>query len=67
MSDFGHSGGDGLTSGDRWRYVWLFVLASLVLIAVLSQFEGTFVILLAIYLVALAIGGVFVLARRRSP
>ncbi len=63
MSDFGR--GEDSTSGDLWRYVWLFVLGSLVLAAVLSPLDGTFVILLAIYLIGAALAGVVVLMRRR--
>lgn len=64
MSDFGRSGGDGPTRGDWWRYGWLFVLGSLVLLLLLSQLEGTFLILLAIYLVAVTAAGTVVLVRR---
>jgi len=64
VSDFGRSGGDGPTPGDWWRYGWLFVLGSLVLLLLLSQLEGTFLILLAIYLVAVTAAGTVVLVRR---
>ena len=63
MSDFGRSG-DEPTTGDWWRYGWLLVLASLVLLGLLSRFEGTFVILLAIYLVAAAAAALLVAVRR---
>ena len=63
MSDFGRSG-DAPTSGDWWRYGWLVVLASLVLLGLLSRVEGTFVILLAIYLLAASAFALVVLVRR---
>lgn len=64
MSDFGRSG-DSVTSGDAWRYVWLGLLALLVLLAVFSQFEGGLVILLAVLLLTATGVGVLVLQRRR--
>ena len=67
MSDFGPSGDDTRTAGDVWRYVWLGVLGTLVLLLLLSRVRGTFVILLAIYLVAAsAVGLLFLLRARRS-
>lgn len=64
MSDFGRSGGDSPSRGDRFRYLWLFALASLVLLVLFSRFEGTFVILVAVYLVAVAAAAVVVPVRR---
>ena len=67
MSDFGRSGGDGegLSSGDLWRYVWLFALGTLVLLVLAASVDVGFVILLALYLVVAAAAGVFHLVRRR--
>ena len=65
MSDFGRSGTDSPTRGDTWRYVWLGVLASLVLLLLLSRVEGALVILLAVYLVAASVAALVHLARGR--
>jgi hypothetical protein len=68
MSDFGRSGGDdALSSGDVWRYVWLFALGTLLLCALAATVDDGFVILLAVYLVvaaAVAVG--YAVRRRRS-
>jgi hypothetical protein len=69
MSDFGRSGGEGdaLSSGDVWRYVWLFALGTLLLCALAATVDDGFVILLAVYLVvaaAVAVG--YAVRRRRS-
>ena len=67
VSDFGRSGdGDAMSSGDLWRYLWLFALATLVLLVLAASFDGGFVILLALYLVLAAAAGVVYLVRRRS-
>ena len=64
MSDFGPSG-DSVTSGDLWRYLWLGLLALLVLVVVLSQFEGGLLVLLALLLAGAALAGVLLVLRGR--
>ena len=63
MSDFGPSGSRTPTRGDTWRYVWLGVLASLVLLVLLSRVDGALVILLAVYLVAACLAALVHLVR----
>ena len=65
MSDFGRSGGDSASRGDWFRYAWLFVLATLVLLVVLGFREGTFLILLAVYLLLATVALLVVQLRRR--
>ena len=65
MSDFGRSGSETPTRGDAWRYVWLGVLASLVLLLLLSRVDGALVILLAVYLVAACVAALVHLVRER--
>ena len=57
------SGSDSTTSTDLWRYLWLGVLGTLVLLLLLSRVRGTFTILLAIYLIAACVAGLVALVR----
>ena len=65
MSDFGRSGDDTASRGDWFRYAWLLALATLVLLVVFGFREGTFLILLAFYLLLGTIALLVVQLRRR--
>ena len=57
--------GQPLSSEDVKRYVWLFILTTLLLLVLAAAVENGFVILLAVYLAAFAVAGLVHLVRRR--